>query len=132
MVMEAFKRKHFFNFGGYEEGCPLNYIHPFKVKGLEKILLNLPDFVEMLIVFGSSVRDYQREDSDLDLAVIPCDNEFSIKRIIKEMVLDFKVDIFDFESLDDLVEQADGYFPTPRDILEEGVLVYYKGGRVYI
>jgi predicted nucleotidyltransferase len=129
-ISGLFKRTVFYNFGFYEETNPLNYIHPYKSRWLEELLNQIPETVDMVIVYGSSCQDYQREDSDLDLAVIPYDSDFKLDKTAKKMALPFEVDIMMFRSLDDLVEQANDLFPTAVDILNEGILVYCRDWKV--
>jgi predicted nucleotidyltransferase len=129
-VSGLFKRTKFYNFGFFPQSNPLNYIHPYKSRMLEKLLTQVPETVEMIIVYGSSVQDYQREDSDLDLAVIPYDPDYKLSKSVKELAFPFEVDIKMFRSLDDLAEQARDLFPTAVDILNEGVLVYCSGRKV--
>ena len=131
-MVEHFTRTKMYDFGRYEPNNPLNYVHPYKSEILEKILRHLPENIEWVVVFGSSVQDYQREDSDLDLAIIPYDSDYSLHKIVKDMNLPTKVDIQMFKSLEDLVEQAKGYFPTAVDILSEGIPVYYRDGELEV
>ena len=127
-----FKRTEMYDFSQYEPSSPLNYIHPYKSSSLEKILQRLPADVEMVIVYGSSAQDFQREDSDLDLAVVPYDKDYKLHKVVHDMKLPFEVDIRMFRSLDDLVEQAGEYFPTAVDIINEGILVYCRGAELEV
>jgi predicted nucleotidyltransferase len=129
-MYSIFNARTLYEFGGFPEGSPLNFVHPYKVKGLEKILKIVPDNVEMIIVFGSSARGYQRYESDLDLAVITVDNSYVLDRKIKELGLEFKTDIHYFNSIEDLVKQAEGYSSTSKDILNDGILVYHTRKKV--
>ena len=124
---KIFISRELHNFGRYSPNDPLRYIHPYKTDALKKILENIPDWVEFIVIYGSSVSDYQTEESDLDLAVIPRDESFAFQKIIRGLKLPVKVDMQSFESLDDLLSQAEELFATPRDIVRAGVPVYAKG-----
>jgi predicted nucleotidyltransferase len=131
-IAGAFKRSEFIDFGTYEQTNPLNYIHPYKSPSLEKILRQLPENVELMVVYGSSAQDYQREDSDLDLAVIPYDEDFRVHKMVRSMGLPIRVDIQMFRSFEDLVEQANDCFPTAAQIIDEGILVYCRGNTLEV
>ena len=51
-------------------GEPFQYIHPHKQRIVHQIQQNLPDWVELCIVFGSSIDLSCKEISDIDLAII--------------------------------------------------------------
>ena len=106
---------------------PLDYVHPWVKPNLEKILIAVPESVEMILVYGSSLGDFMRFDSDLDLAVISNDPAVFNKHFVGSLNLDMDLDVKVFPSLKDLKEQADGFFPTPKAIMDEGLPIYVKG-----
>ena len=54
----------------YNLGEPYVYIHPYRQEDVRRLVEQIPDWVQYLIVFGSSVRVYCKMTSDLDLCVI--------------------------------------------------------------
>lgn len=118
-------------FNGADSVEPLDYVHPYARKDIEKILERLPEHVEMIIVYGSSLRDFMRDDSDIDLATIsPHQYWYLPKNLGYKWETERELDIKNFSSYDDLISQAEGGFPTPKAILEEGLLVFKKNRRV--
>ena len=119
-------------FNGVESRLPLDYVHPWRRRDLEKIIKNVPDTVDMIIVYGSSLGDYLRDDSDLDIAVISKDRTCYNRSLLAKMELDTEVDVQIFPSFNELLEQAEGFFPTPRAIVTEGLPVYVKNTEVEV
>jgi predicted nucleotidyltransferase len=125
-------KRRLFAFGGADSTSPLDYVHPYRKGDLRKILDNVPDAVETIIVYGSSLGDFLRDDSDLDIAVVSADQRCYNHEFVAGLGLEAVLDAHVFDSMEDLVRQADGYFPTPRDIVYEGLLIYYKGKEVSV
>jgi len=130
--MDYFPPRELFVFNTFDSTNPLDYVNPCRKHDLEKILGNVPDSVELMIVYGSSIADYVLHSSDLDLAIISPDRKCYTSSFFQKLMLDCEVDFHIFYSFEDLVEQAIGYFPTPRAILLEGVLVYVRGMEVKV
>jgi predicted nucleotidyltransferase len=127
---ELFANKKLIPFNGDNSQFPLDYIHPYRKQDLHKILANIPESVEMLIVYGSSLGDYLRDDSDLDLAVISADRACYNRQVLEALDLEAKADIHVFSSLEELLTQAKGFFPTPKAIVDEGLPIYMKNKTV--
>ena len=125
-----FSDRNLIAWGGAESRMPLDYVHPLMRSDLEKIIKNVPDTVEMIIVYGSSLGDYLRNDSDLDLAVISKDK--TVRSAFAKLDLEMEADIQVFPSTEELLSQAEGFFPTPRAIVTEGLPVYIKNTEVEI
>jgi len=128
--MNLFANRSLIAWNGVDSQSPLDYVHPLRRADLQKILAHVPDSVEMIIVYGSSLGDYLLDDSDLDLAVVSRDKACFNPKVLEKMALDAVVDVQVFPTLDDLIEQAEGFFPTPRAIVDEGLPVYMKGKAV--
>ena len=128
--MNLFANRSLIAWNGVDSQSPLDYVHPLRRADLQKILAHVPDSVEMIIVYGSSLGDYLLDDSDLDLAVVSQDKACFSPKVLEKMALDAVVDVQVFPTLDDLIEQAEGFFPTPRAIVDEGLPVYMKGKAV--
>ena len=132
LLNQVFTNRPLIKFDRELSTSPLNYIHPYKVPIVQNILKIVPPCVESIIVYGSSIEDYQNENSDIDLAVIPYDDDYTFAKAIKKLNLPIKVDIKMFNSFEELIEQANDYFPTPRDIVLKGIPIYAKGLQIKV
>jgi predicted nucleotidyltransferase len=129
---ELFANRKLIPFNGKDSQSPLDYIHPYRKADVAKILASVPESVEMLIVYGSSLGDYLYDDSDLDLAVVSADRACYNRRIIEALGLEAEADVHVFSSLDELLSQAKGFFPTPKAIVDEGLTIYVKNKTVRV
>ncbi|MCL2378159.1 MAG: nucleotidyltransferase domain-containing protein [Defluviitaleaceae bacterium] len=106
-------------------GKPFYYIHPYKQLAVKHLVDNVEDWVEGVIIFGSSVTYAHHYDSDLDVCIIGTPKkEFSSRN------LRLKGEPYDFILVDSaklLKQKSDEDFSCVyRDIMEEGVVVYDK------
>jgi len=107
----------------YGYGNPYIYIHPLRQRQVRHLVENKPPGTRYILVFGSVLHPYCREDSDVDVALvgkIPKGENF------KAMMLpNCEYDIFVYESLEDLREKSQRNPQNmERSILEGGLAVY--------
>ena len=95
-------------------------IHPKKQEAVYQLLQHIPPNVQAVGIFGSAIKPYCRNDSDIDLFVIAreYDHEFKTQGL--------GVDVLDYRSLDDLIESAEvaGFNSVAYHIINEGVFLY--------
>ena len=104
-------------------GPPYDYIHPYKQDAVQFFVENRPDWVTHIIVFGSAVTTAHLWYKDLDLCLIGECNEDNLSyKGCKIYEIDY--DILRRRSLEHLFESARAGYPTYRDIIEKGVMVY--------
>jgi predicted nucleotidyltransferase len=131
-MKELFEERTVLAFNGVESTNPLDYVHPYRRKDLCKMISSAPVFVEVLILFGSSLGDYLLDSSDLDLLVISKKENSIILEWLNSLGLEAKVDLFILPSVDELISQAENYFPVAKAVIEEGLVVYIKDSEVKI
>ena len=106
-------------------GSPIYYVHPYKQLAVKHLVNNVEDWVESVIIFGSSVTYAHHYDSDLDVCIIgtPAGEFSSCDLRLKGEAYDFIV----VESPEVLKQRSDEDFCSVyRDIMEGGVVVYDK------
>jgi len=126
LITRWFANRHLFAFNGVDSRTPLDYVHPYHRADLQKIIDSAPPSIDMIIVYGSSIGDYLHDDSDLDLAIISKDRQCLSRDFLYGLGLSTTVDAHIFDSLQELIDQAQGLFPTPRAIIDQGLPVYVK------
>ena len=109
----------------YNYGAPYYYVHPYKQHAVKHLVDNVDDWVDVVIIFGSSVTHAHHYESDLDVCIIGIpDEEFSSQK------LRLRGEPYDFILVDSamiLRQKSDEDFNSVyRDIMEEGVVVYDK------
>jgi len=119
-------------FGGIDSQSAIDYVHPLRQNDLRKILSNVPESVDLIIVYGSSLGDFLRDDSDLDLAIVSKDPQCYSQSVIKSLELDSEMDVKVFPSIENLLEQAEGFFPAAVEIVKRGLPVYFQGSEVIL
>ena len=127
-----FGEKELFAFADTNSTSIFDYINPMKQKDLRKILSNVPESVELIMVYGSALGDFVRNDSDLDLAVVSKNPKCYDRSTLSTLALDTAVDIKIFPSVDNLATQAENFFPTAVEIVKKGLPVYYMGKEVVL
>ena len=132
LIEQLFADRELFAFNGTDSQSPLDYIHPWRRDDLETLIKNMPEAVEMLIVYGSSLGDFLRNDSDLDLAVVSKDRSCFNSSFLSRLGLSAEIDVQIFPSLEEIANQAEGFFPTPRAIITEGLPIYVKNMEIEI
>jgi predicted nucleotidyltransferase len=106
----------------------LGLVDPLKRCMLQYLLSRIPDGVEFLLVFGSSVTGHQRVDSDLDLVVIPDANRTNVRKILREFDKETSLDLIGFDSFEEIVRQAsEDEYSACADILLTGVPIFVRG-----
>ena len=102
-------------------------ISPYRIEDLKAVLSKVPESVEEIWVFGSTVTPYCRPDSDLDLCVI------GFTTLDEESVM-FKAPKC---SVDIITETPDGFAKSSaapgsiyKEVKEKGLLVYKKGANI--
>ena len=113
----------------YNLGKPFCYIHPYKQMAVKHLVDNVEDWVENVIIFGSSVTHAHYYDSDLDVCIVGIPTEeFSSQK------LRLKGEIYDFILVDspELLKQKsnDDFCSVYRDIMDGGVVVYDKKNKL--
>ena len=106
-------------------GKPFYYIHPYKQMAVKHLVDNVEDWVENIIIFGSSVTHAHHYNSDLDVCIvgIPIEEFSSHKLRLKGQMYDFIL----IDSLKLLKQKSDDDFCSVyRDIMDGGVVVYDK------
>ena len=100
------------------------HIHPYKQKAVKRLIDTVEEWVEYLIVFGSSTQLTCRVDSDLDICVIgepPSRGNYQVGQI------EGTVDIILKPSVAILKERYEsGTVGVIKDIIEKGVLIYAR------
>ncbi len=103
----------------------LERVHEFRREDLKKILGMLPDSIDELWVFGSSVTPYCRPDSDLDILVIGDHiTHEELKTIYRTP--DCAVDLLDATPSDFIAWRQDGG-TIYHEAFTKGLLIYKKG-----
>jgi len=102
-------------------------VNPLKHDDLKKVLSKVPDSVDEIWVFGSSVTPYCRPNSDLDLCIIG-------HTTIEEESVMYKAAS---GSVDIITKTPEGFASNSKipgsvykEVLDKGVLVYKKGADI--
>ena len=113
----------------YNLGAPFYYVHPYKQEAVKHLVDNVDDWVESVIIFGSSVTHTHHYDSDLDVCIIgkPV-GEFSSKNLrVKGQSYDFIL----VDSAELLLQKSDDDFCSVyRDIVDGGIVVYDRKSKL--
>lgn len=108
----------------YNYGEPYIYVHPYKQKEAKELVNALPPWVDMVILFGSSVQTCCKPSSDMDICIIGKPPTKHAKYIsVGELPLDIlhydtKADFLNNMRLNPHSATADAY--------EKGVVIYAK------
>lgn len=102
-------------------------IHPLKVEDIEKILGQIPESLEELWVFGSTVTEHCRPQSDIDLCLVGNTTSEEERKLFRAP--DSAVDI--------IKETPEGFLREQRkngsiykEVKETGLLIYKKGANI--
>jgi len=105
-------------------GNPYTLIHPKKQKIVKYLVDNIPNEVDYVIVFGSSIMPYCQAESDIDVAFV---GECEYKDLDRAFVDDQEYDVLIYKSLDEVKQRAfSSRQNVEREIYENGVLVYER------
>ena len=110
-------------------GSPFHYVHPYKQLAVKHLVDNVEDWVEGVIIFGSSVTHAHHYDSDLDVCIIgtPAGEFSSINLRVKGVAYDFIL----VDSVEELKQKSDEDFCSVyREIMEGGVVVYDRKNNI--
>lgn len=99
-------------------------IHPLKVNDIKKIIEVIPDSLEELWVFGSTVTEHCRELSDIDLCLIGNTTTDEEKLIFRAP--DSAVDIIK-ETPEGFLREQNVKGSIYKEVKEKGLMVYKKG-----
>ena len=102
-------------------------ISPYRTEDLKAVLSVVPDSVEEIWVFGSTVTPYCRPQSDLDLCIIghtTIEEESKMYKAAK-----CAVDIIT-ETPEGFIEQQKIPGNVYKEVIEKGMLVYKKGQNI--
>ena len=99
-------------------------IHPYRINDVKAVLSKVTDSIDEIWVFGSSVTDFCRPDSDLDVCIIGHTSIKEESEIYKSAQC----------AVDIITETPEG-FETARqingsvykEVFDKGILVYKKG-----
>jgi len=106
-------------------GKPFYYIHPYKQLAVKHLVDNIEDWVEGVIIFGSSVTHAHHYDSDLDVCIIGTPTREFTSRNLR--LRGESYDFIPIESAETLKQKSDEDFCSIyRDIVEGGVVIYDK------
>ena len=118
--MKKYKFKDIHNYGE-----PYIYIHPYMQKAVKYLTDNIYDWVDYVIIFGSSTNPSCHVNSDIDVCLIGKPQEEFNSQALRD-----KEHAYDFVLLDtkeNLKQKSDEDFCSVyRDIVEKGVVVYAK------
>lgn len=101
-------------------GFPFFHIHPYKQALASELTANLPETIDYLFVFGSSVHTWHKWWKDIDVCVVGSDR--SCLETLTDM-LKTKNDLIHYESVDKLLGADRG---LSKQIRKEGVMLYGK------
>ena len=112
-------------FDKYNLGEPYTYIHPFHQKAIKHLVEHLPEWIEVVAVFGSSVRTTCGPNSDLDICLI---GQMPEQENLRQLRLpEHQYDFINVASRALLMEKAQQSFQNIyQNIVKEGVIVYDK------
>ena len=100
------------------------FISPYKYEDLRAVLSNVPESVEEIWVFGSTVTPYCRPQSDLDLCIIG-------HTTMKEESVMYKAAKGSVDIITETPEGFEANRSVPgsiyKEVYEKGLLVYKKG-----
>ena len=123
------QKRVFKDIHGY--GSPYVYIHPYKQKDVYEVIQNAKkyDWIEYIIIFGSSVSLVCKDTSDVDVCIIgekPKNFSVDILRDIEK-----RFDFLCFESSEDIKSEAlKNKYSLEARIYESGVIVYDRVNRL--
>ena len=104
----------------YGYGGAYEYIHPYKQKDVKTVEKEIKDDVEAIIVFGSSIKDTCRPNSDIDMCIIGNIKNINISKNIE-------VDILSYPSVSILKEVAQNpWYSIEKEIWNKGVVIYAR------
>lgn len=108
----------------YNIGGNLKYVHPSKQEAVKDILEVIPESLEELWIFGSSVSDNCRSVSDIDICLVGNTSHEEEKLIY--MTPKCAVDIIR-ETPEGFLEEQKYKGSIYRQVYDTGVLIYKKG-----
>ena len=112
-----------------DKPAPFRYIHPLKLEKVQKLLSQeIPDFVEKIYLFGSSLNLTCRPDSDIDIYFITKEGNRDEIDILHPFCRNMG-NYFDllFDNNENFILQATQANTLERNILfEEGLCLYEK------
>lgn len=108
----------------YKLGGNLKYVHPSKQEAVKEILEIIPDSLEELWLFGSSVTGSCKESSDIDLCLVGNTTHEEEKLIY--MTPKCAVDIIR-ETPEGFLEEQSKKESIYKQVYDTGVLIYKKG-----
>ena len=104
-------------------GYPFHHIHPYKQNAVKFMVTNKPDWLDHIIVFGSSVKRGHFYEKDLDVCLIGS-NVRNIEDFWQIKAPNTRYDIVTVANLDELHEKANAaYGSVYYYILKDGVMV---------
>ena len=119
------KKDRLYNFGDMVgRGGRLKYVYPPKQRVLCEVLDTLPDTVEKLYVFGSSITLRCGRDSDVDICLI---GNISANELNQISYSDSPVDVIYCTQEQFDKYQRDEYDNVYKDVLNTGLLLYDRG-----
>ena len=125
MIDEWNKGKWIFkDIHGY--GYPYYHVHPYKQKAVKYLVENKSDWVEGIIIFGSSVQQYHMWFKDLDVCLIG-KHQFNDDR--SQMYYKgerISYDFLEYNTMDDLLKGIGKHSDVRTHICNGGVMVYEK------
>jgi len=123
---EKFQRLNFPDPHGY--GDEFRPVFPPRHRALKAVLDNLPESVDKVYVFGSSIRWDSAVNSDLDLLFIGNPTNDEMNALYRRLPEDEKVDIL-VETEENFAEGvAGGWSLLYRKIYEGGYKIYERKG----
>lgn len=102
-------------------------ISPYRVEDLKKVLAKVTDSVEEIWVFGSTVTEYCRPQSDLDICIVGYTSIEEESAMYK--AADCAVDIIT-ETPEGFLEAQKVPGSVYKDVVDKGMLVYKKGADI--
>ena len=95
-------------------------IHPYKQKDVYELVTILKDKVELIVIFGSSVKDTCWQGSDLDVCIVSKE-DIQLKNVIKNL------NFLKYDTIEELAHLAS--YPLwciEKEIWEKGEVVYVR------
>jgi len=109
-------------------GKPYTYVHPYKQQAVKQFVNILPEWVEMVILFGSAVQTYCKPTSDIDVCIIgtpPNKGNYDID--IHEQTIDF----LQYNTKENFLAAVENNpYGAAAEAYLKGVVVYAKQNRL--
>ncbi|MGL4737236.1 MAG: nucleotidyltransferase domain-containing protein [Cellulosilyticaceae bacterium] len=104
----------------------LQYVSPLKQQEIKVLIEHVPECVEMLILFGSTITDCCRPMSDIDLLIIGNHlEEHEAELIAYRKRVKSAMDLL-MMSLEQLKEAVQSDLPFYKEIYQKGIVIYEK------